>query len=208
MSYEAQTCGDFLASLASKAPAPGGGSAAALSGALGAALAAMVCQLTVNNPKFAAQQETAAAVLQEADELRSTLAWLMQQDTDAFLELMASYKLPKETEAEKAVRAERIREAAKAASMAPLATMRACLRVLELAETAAQTGNPHAVSDAAVAALLARAGLQSAFYNVKINLGITQDAEFNETTLAEASGLLERACCLEKIVLAEAERRM
>ncbi len=208
MSYEAQTCGDFLASLASKSPAPGGGSAAALSGAMGAALAAMVCQLTVNNPKFAEQQETAAEVLREADELRSTLVWLMQQDTDAFLELMSCYKLPKATEAEKAARNERLQEAAKAAAAAPLAAMRACLRVLELAETAAQAGNPHAVSDAAVAALLARAGLQSAFYNVKINLSIIHDAEFNQVTLAEANSLLNQALCVEKTVLAEVERRM
>ena len=208
MSYETQSCEDFLAALASRAAAPGGGTAAALSGAMGAALTAMVCRLTVGNPKFAEQEARAHEILQEADQLRTTLTWLMQQDTDAFLELMACYKLPKDTEAEKLLRRERIQDAAKGAALAPLAAMRACLRVLELAEATAEAGNPHAVSDAAVAALLARAGLQSAFYNVKINTSSISDAEFNQTTLAEANALLDKAFCIEKNVLAEAERRM
>lgn len=208
MSYETNLCGDFLAALASRAPAPGGGTAAAMSGAMAAALASMVCQLTVGNPKFAEQKTEIEAILQETDQLRTTLVWLMQQDTDAFLELMACYKMPKETEMQKSLRRVRIQETAKNAALAPLAAMRACLRVLELVERTAKLGNPQAVSDAAVSALLARAGLQSAFYNVKINTSIISDTDFNETTLAEANDLLDTAFSIEKNVLAEAERRM
>ena len=208
MSYETHLCGDFLTALASRSAAPGGGTAAALAGAMAAALTSMVCRLTVGNPKFAAEEAAVSEVLQEADELRTTLTWLMQQDTDAFLDLMACYKLPKTTEAEQTLRRERIQETAKNAARAPLAAMRACLRVAELAEKAAQLGNPQAVSDAAVSVLLARAGLQSAFYNVKITIGIISDQEFNNTTLAEANSLLDKAFRIEKNVLAEAERRM
>ncbi|MDF2571179.1 MAG: fchA 1 [Sporomusa sp.] len=161
---------DFLEELGSNSPAPGGGSISALAGALGGSLTAMVCRLTVDNSKYAEVQSEVEAILAEVDQLSGRLAECVDADTEAFNKVMAAYKLPKAAESEKAARSEAIQEAMVYATNLPLDVASCCLKVLSMAVRVLTIGNSNAASDAAVAGLMAHAGLHGALYNVKINL--------------------------------------
>jgi formiminotetrahydrofolate cyclodeaminase len=165
------TLNDFLSDLASDAPTPGGGSVAALAGALGAALTSMVANLTLGRKKYADVEADVRAMLAKTEGLRLELAELMGEDAAAFDKVMAAMKLPKDTEEDKARRTEAVEAALTDAAMVPLAVMEKCVDVLGLAGDAAEKGNRNAVSDAGVAALMARAGAHAAKLNVLINLG-------------------------------------
>jgi glutamate formiminotransferase/formiminotetrahydrofolate cyclodeaminase len=168
---------EFADELASSSPAPGGGSVAALSASLGAALVAMVSALTVGKEKHKDNWEIMEKTGKEATELKKRLLELMEADTEAFNTFMAALKMPKETEDEKKRRKEAIQEATKGAIDVPLKTLRACRDVAALAGTACEKGNPNAVSDAGTAAIMAQAAGKAAAYNVKINLmGLKEDA--------------------------------
>lgn len=193
---------DFLAALASSAPAPGGGGGAAMAGALAAALASMVCNLTIGKEKFAQQEPEVKELLDEAEEVRQSLLALVEDDAAVFNSFMACYKLPKATEAEKAARTAAIRSAAKQAAEVPLAIARASYRALMLAERLVCIGNPGVITDGACSAILARAALRCAEYNVRINLGLTKDEEYNHGVQAELNNLLKNAEELEAGVLA------
>ena len=193
---------DFLAALASSAPAPGGGGGAAMAGALAAALASMVCNLTIGKEKFAQQEPEVKELLDEAEEVRQSLLALVEDDAAVFNSFMACYKLPKATEAEKAARTAAIRSAAKQAAAVPLAIARASYRALMLAERLVCIGNPGVITDGACSAILARAALRCAEYNVRINLGLTKDEEYNHGVQAELNNLLKNAEELEAGALA------
>ena len=162
---------EFLEELGSNSPAPGGGSISALAGALGGALAAMVCRLTVGNSKYTEVQSEIEVILAQADQVVSELAGCVDADTEAFNKVMAAYKLPKATETEKSERSNAIQQAMLNATELPLGVATSCLKVLSMAVRALAIGNSNAASDAAVAGLMAHAGLHGALYNVKINLG-------------------------------------
>ena len=168
----------FLQELASSSPAPGGGSVAALSGALGAALVAMVCRLTVDKPKYADVREELQAVMSEVEELHRKLADLVERDTEAFNGVMAAFRLPKETEDQKRERSAAIQEATRRATEVPLEVLPLSVRLLELSQVAAEKGNVNSVSDAGVAAEMARAAAGGAALNVQINLGGLKDEAF------------------------------
>lgn len=193
---------DFLAALASSAPAPGGGGGAAMAGALAAALASMVCNLTIGKEKFAQQEPEVKELLDEAEEVRQSLLALVEDDAAVFNSFMACYKLPKATEAEKAARTAAIRSAAKQAAEVPLAIARASYRALMLAERLVCIGNPGVITDGACSAILARAALRCAEYNVRINLGLTKDEDYNHGVQAELNNLLKNAEELEAGALA------
>lgn len=193
---------DFLTALASSAPAPGGGGGAAMAGALAAALASMVANLTIGKEKFAQQEPEAKELLAEAEEVRQTLLALVEDDAAVFNSFMACYKLPKATEAEKAARTAAIRNAAKQAAEVPLAIARASYRALMLAERLVCIGNPGVITDGACSAILARAALRCAEYNVRINLGLTKDEDYNHGVQAELNNLLKNAEELEAGALA------
>ncbi len=171
--HEAQRSGisDFVAELASSSPTPGGGSVAALSGALGAALASMVANLTVGKKKYADVQDDVTHLLRKTEALRLELTQLIEEDANAFDRVMEAMKLPKTSDEEKAKRARALEAALVDAATVPLAVMGKCVEVVELAKIAAEKGNVNAVSDAGVAALAARAGAHAARLNVLINLG-------------------------------------
>jgi formiminotetrahydrofolate cyclodeaminase len=173
-----QTVVQFLDALASSAPAPGGGSVAALSGALGAALASMVCNLTLGKKKYADVQEDIASMLQRSETLRKTLTDLLEADVQAYTGVSQAYKLPRETAEEKEARSEAIQEALQAATRVPMQIAQACAEVLDLCTPAAEKGNVHAVSDAGVAALMAEAGLRSSALNIIININAIRDEAF------------------------------
>ena len=202
------TSKDFLTALASSAPAPGGGGGAAMAGALAAALASMVANLTIGKEKFAAQECEVKALLQEAEQLRQDLLALVEDDAAVFNSFMACYKLPKTTDAEKAARTAAIRKVAKQAAEVPLAIAKASYKVLQLAHRLVIIGNPGVITDGACSALLARAALRCAEYNVRINLGLTKDEAYNEQVAAELNKLLKTAEELEEQALAATDKAL
>lgn len=181
----------FLDDLASGEPTPGGGSAAALAGALGAALAAMVARLTVGRKRYADVEPSMQAVLDEADGLRIRLTQLVTEDAQAYEAVRAAYKLPKESELDQHERSVAIQSALQAASATPLETMRACIATMQLAERAASLGNVNAAADGAVGVLLAYAGLQGAALNVRVNLGSIENQDFVATSEQAAARWLD-----------------
>jgi formiminotetrahydrofolate cyclodeaminase len=168
----------FLDELASNAPAPGGGSVAALSGALGAGLLSMVCNLTLGKPKYAAVQDDIAVILKRSEDLRQELTGLLQADVQAYTELSQVMKMPRDTEEQKAVRAKAMDKALKTATEVPMRVAEACAAVMALCPSSAEKGNTNAVSDVGVAILMAEAGLRGAALNVLINLGFIKDEPY------------------------------
>ncbi len=179
------TVRDFLEVLGSAQPTPGGGAAAALAGAMGAALVEMTANLTVGRPKFERVEADARAILAEAASLRHRLMEHVDADARAYDQVMAAYRRPKATEDEKASRSSAIQAALAAAAEEPLAAARDCAAILPLAERAAPILNPQVVSDVRVGALLAHAGLEGAAENVEINLGMMTDAATRERLSSE-----------------------
>jgi methenyltetrahydrofolate cyclohydrolase len=180
----------FLDELASSAPAPGGGSVAAVSGALGAALVSMVCNLTLGKKKYESVQADIAQLLQGSEKLRGRLLDLMEKDIMVYTGVSAAYKMPRETEAEKKARNDAIQSALKEATTVPMQVAEACVEVLDLCTPAAEKGNVNAVSDAGVAALAAETGLRSAALNVLINLGVIEDKAFVQEQRTKLDQLL------------------
>jgi formiminotetrahydrofolate cyclodeaminase len=173
-----RTVGDFLDALASSAPAPGGGSVAALSGALGAALVSMVCNLTLGKPKYADVQADIGTLIDRSETLRHELTDLLEADVAAYTRVSAAYKMPRETPEDKSTRSAAIQEALKKATLVPVQVAESCVAILDLCTLAAEKGNVNAVSDVGVAALMAEAALFSAALNVTINLNAIQDSAF------------------------------
>jgi glutamate formiminotransferase/formiminotetrahydrofolate cyclodeaminase len=190
------TLDGWIDELASVAPAPGGGSASALAGALAAALVAMVGRLTSSRKAYAAVAEEFRGITDEAERLRLELRGLVDEDAESYKGVMAAYKLPKETEQERQQRQDGIDKALLAAAEVPLRTARAAARVVELARRAAEAGNKNAVCDAGVGALLAMSGVKGAVYNVGINVkGLAEQKA--GTSVLMAANELERAALAE-----------
>lgn len=168
----------FLDELASNAPAPGGGSVAALSGALGAALVSMVCNLTLGKKGYEEVQDEIQDLLTQAEALRRELTDLLEADVAAYTAYSQAAKLPRETEEQKTARAEAMQTALKNATLVPLRIAEAAVKVMDLCMPVAEKGNKFAVSDAGVAVLMAEASLRSAVLNVLINLGTLKDEAF------------------------------
>jgi len=166
---------NFLDELASNSPTPGGGSVAALAGALGVALISMVGNLTVGKKKYEDVEEDIKKIIGSSEKLRYGLSQLIEEDVKVFNNFMATYKMPKETEDEKKVRAEKIQESLIKAAKVPLKVAYKCLDILSLSKEVAEKGNINVISDAGVAVLMAEAALKSAILNVKINLRMIKD---------------------------------
>jgi formiminotetrahydrofolate cyclodeaminase len=183
----------FLDELASKAPTPGGGSAAAVMGAQSAALTSMVCNLTIGKPKYAEVEAEMQALLERSEALREKLIGMIKADVDVFDRLMATYGLPKETEEEKMARSAAIQVVLKEATEVPLACARACAEAIELSRIAADKGNLGVISDAGVAVMAGYGALKSAALNVYINAGSLKDRDFAEAKLAELERIMKGA---------------
>jgi formiminotetrahydrofolate cyclodeaminase len=180
----------FLDELASNSPAPGGGSVAALAGALGAALTSMVCNLTVGKKKYAGVEAEMQSVLRQAEELRAVFSSVIDKDTEAFNKVMEAYGLPKDTDEQQALRTAAIQAATKEAALVPLGVMKHAIDSLALAKTVAERGNTNSVSDAGVSALLLNAACEGAALNVEINLSGISDTEFVGWNSQEVKSLL------------------
>ena len=185
-----QTIRGFLDELASSAPTPGGGSAGALVGAVGAALLAMVGNLTAGKKGYEAVDASMRGLAAEADRLRGELVRLADEDVRVFGEVMGAYRMPRGDDGERAARRAAIQAALRAATEAPLALARVCSEVIELAATAAEEGNTNVVSDAGVGVVAAHAALRASALNVWINAGSIDDRDFAEGAVSELEGLL------------------
>ncbi|NLX36196.1 MAG: cyclodeaminase/cyclohydrolase family protein [Chloroflexi bacterium] len=185
--FSNQTVNELLDALASSAPAPGGGAACALAGALGAALVSMVANLTLD--KAAAPGPELQDALAQADELRAALVGLMEDDANAYDAVIAAYRLPRSTAAEKKGRREAIQQALRVATLVPLDIAANCARVLALTEPAARLGSRSAVTDAGAAAYLATASARAALLNVDVNLKSIKDEAFVAWAQERAQGL-------------------
>jgi len=183
----------FLDDLASSAATPGGGSAAAIIGAMGAALVAMVCHLTIGKKKYAEVEEEMKAVLTEAEALRHRLTGMIEEDVQAFDAVMGAYGMPKETDADKEKRSAAIQEALKLATDVPLRCCHAAREVVDLAAKASAKGNLNVISDAGVGVLAAYAALRSAALNVYTNAKMITDKSFADAKLRELETLLSGA---------------
>lgn len=177
----------YLDVLASDAPAPGGGSVSALSAAQGAALVAMVCNLTIPKEKYSEHRDLCIRVKDDILSIYDELVIGIDKDTEAFNKVSAAFKLPKDTDEQKAARSKAIQEATITATEVPYETMELCMEGLAVTERIVGKSNPNASSDLGVAALNLLAGLKGAYLNVKINLpSIKNEAEAARFAGAEA----------------------
>jgi formiminotetrahydrofolate cyclodeaminase len=174
----------FLDALASKEPAPGGGSGAALGGALAAALVSMVCNLTIGKKGYEDVQEPMADLLRRSEAIRNELPQLLEADTQVYGKVMAAYRQPRKTPEQKRARNIAMQGALKEATEVPLSIAERCAQVVELSLPAAEMGNQWAVSDAGVGVLLADASMRAALLNVYINLSSIKDKDYVQQTLA------------------------
>ena len=195
----------FADIVSSDAPAPGGGSCAALYGAIGAALTAMVGGLTQGRKKYAEYAEQAAAVEAKGNELKERFVDVMNRDSEVFDVLIESLALPKENDAQKAIRRGAVQASFRNCTEVPLTMMEVCLESIDLLATLVGTTNPNVVSDLGIAALTLKTAMQSAWLNVLINLSSLKDKEYadecchkGEAMLAHAIPLAEE--CYEKVL--------
>jgi formiminotetrahydrofolate cyclodeaminase len=192
----------FLDELASSAPTPGGGTAAAVCGAMGAALAEMVAALTLSKEKFAEVHATVRSIAEGAGTARAELVALSSEDALAYDRVVEARRLPRETEAQKTARAAAIEAANRVATEVPMRTARAAVRLLAALPELVEKGNPSAASDAGSAALLLEASAAAALLNVGINLPGIQDPAFLAEMNRQTMELTEESQRLRDQVLA------
>jgi len=199
--YIEQPMKHFLDKLSSKSPEPGGGSAAALVGAEAAGLVGMVCYLTLGKEKYADVQADIERLKDQSEALRADMQRLLQEDTEAFAEASAAYKLPRDTDEQKKVRAEKIQAGLKKATEVPFEIGVKALDVARLSLTAAEKGNKGAVSDAGVAVVFAEAAVQAAAMNVRINLVSIKDEPYVSEKWKAMQAMMNEVVTLREKVL-------
>ncbi len=187
------TVREFLDGLASKAPTPGGGSAAALGAALGAGLVSMVCQFTVGREKYAEVEDDMQRVLARSEELRAELQEAVDADIAAYGSYSRASEMARDSEDEKRARGEALQAALRESTEVPLGVAERCAELLELAVEAAEKGNVYLISDAAVGAEMAAAARASAELNVRLNAGGLDDADFARVCEERLAALEARA---------------
>lgn len=207
-SAENGTLDDFVAAVAANTPTPGGGSVAAHTGALAAALVQMVGGLTIGRKKYVDVEDEMRAVASRASELSQRLNELVALDSQSYAAVSSAYKLPKETAEQQETRGAAITAALVGASEVPLETARAAAEVAALAETVASKGNSNAVSDAGVAALLAEAACRGAAYNVRINIASLSDPEKGRALSEAAAEFVRQAAASAKRAVEEVEKKL
>jgi glutamate formiminotransferase/formiminotetrahydrofolate cyclodeaminase len=206
-SDQIRDCPSFIDELAAPTPTPGGGSAAAYSAAMGAALVAMVAGLTIGKKKYAEVEAQMQAVRVHAEKLREELTYAVDDDAGAFEAVMGAFRLPKETPEEQAARTASIQSATLNAAHVPLHVAEDAVKVMELALLCVENGNPNAISDAASAAAMAKAGLTAAGYNVRINVAALPDPSAGEQFLSQVRELESKAGEIEKDIRQKMQER-
>ena len=194
---------EFVDLMASDEPAPGGGSAAPREGALGAALTAMVCALTVGKKKYADVQELAIESQKKGNELKAQFVDVIDRDTEAFNAVSAVFAMPKDTDEEKAARKAAMQEALKGCTKTPFEMMELACQALELTRSVVGKLNASAASDLGCAALSLKAAIQGAWLNVLINIGGIQDQAFADEYRQKGQALLDKALPLADAIYQE-----
>lgn len=193
----------FLEETASNAPVPGGGSIAALSGAISAALTEMVANLTIGKKGYEGLEAEMQQIAKDGAKLREKLAADIDRDSDAFNQVMAAFKLPKGTEEEVEARKAAIQEATKNAALVPLEVATDVFHMMKQIAVVVEKGNKNAVTDGAVAAMMARTAVLSALYNVKINLGSIKDETFVKEATEKVQQMEYQVQEIEKEILSK-----
>jgi glutamate formiminotransferase/formiminotetrahydrofolate cyclodeaminase len=206
-SSQARDCPSFIDELAAPTPTPGGGSAAAYSAAMGAGLVSMVCGVTMGKKKYAEVEAQMQAIRVHAEKLREDLTLAVDDDAGAFDAVMGAYRLPKGTDREKEARRKSIQNATLNAAHVPLHVAEGAVKVMELALSCVESANVNAISDAASAAAMAKAGLTAAGYNVRINVAALPDPSAGEQYLSQVRELEKQALEIEKSIRQEMEER-
>lgn len=183
----------FANETASESPAPGGGSIAAYVGSLGISLGTMVANLSSHKRGWDARWEEFSDYADQGQEIKNKLLAMVDEDTNAFNEIMNAFRLPKGTEPEKLARQNAIQDATKYAVEVPMKVMRTALESMKVIQAMAEIGNPNSVTDAGVGALCARTAVYGAFLNVKINLGGLNDEHYVEAANNKAQKMLDKA---------------
>lgn len=199
------TIKEFLEKTASNAPVPGGGSVAALSASLSAALAEMVANLTIGKKKYYDVEAEMKELVEKFSELRNNYIEDIDRDANAFNKVMEAFKLPKDTEEQAETRKQAIQDALKKAALVPLEVARNAYNMMNLVEEIVEKGNKNAVTDGLVSVMMARTAVLSALYNVKINLGSIKDEEFVKEIEKEVNELETKAIELEKKILSKVD---
>ena len=198
----------FAEETSRESPAPGGGTIAAYMGALGAALGAMVANLSSHKPGWDERWHEFSVWADKGQALMTELLHLVDEDTEAFNRIMAAFGMPKKTDEDKAARSAAIQAATLYAAQVPLRTMKEAFQVFELCRAMAEQGNPNSVSDAGVGALAARAAVLGAGMNVKINAGSLKDRDTADRLIAEANDLIARANAEEAQITSIVESKL
>jgi len=200
-----KTVREYIANVASGDPTPGGGSVAALVGSLGGALTSMVNNLTVGKKAFEELSEEIKKEIadnsKEIDNLVESLSNIVDEDTKAFDKVMIAFKLPRETDVEKAARSNAIQDGYRIALEVPLRAAGECLQILKLQDIFAKYGNVNAITDVGVGTLLAYSGLEGALFNVTINLGSIKDEEYKKEISGKVDAILTEGKELKEALL-------
>lgn len=195
------TINEFANSVASNDPVPGGGSVAAVSGTLSAALSEMVANLTIGKKKYAEYENEMTDIKEKALTLKNKLIDYIEKDSIAYNKVMEAYKLPKENDYEKDIRKQAIENSSKLAATVPFEVAVTSYEILPLAEAVVKRGNSNAITDGLVAAMLARTAVLSAILNVRINLSSIDDKEFVNKYREKSDELEANTCAYEKKIL-------
>jgi len=199
---------EFTLELSSKAPVPGGGGAAALAGALGAALGGMVANLTIGKPKYADVEDEIQELKVAAYRIQKDLLALIEKDAEVFAPLAGAYRMASGTDEEKAEKERVMQACLKQASLAPLEIMEKCAETLVLLEKFAEKGSVLAVSDAGCGAALSKAALQAAWLNVRINIRIIDDKKFASEVEDKGLKLLDKSIPLADKIYSSVEDKL
>jgi len=205
---ENRKLGEYLEAIAAPTPTPGGGSVAALCGALSAALSRMVANLAIGKEGYESVQAELRELDQRAKALQSRLLVLAEEDAKAYDSVIAAMRLPKKTDSERAARVRAMQHAYEKATPVPLDTMQACSDARDIALVAAQRGNRNAITDAGVAALVAEAGLRGAGLNARINLAALKDNALRSEIEKRLDAILREADRVGHDVMALVEGRL
>lgn len=193
---------EFLSQTAGNDPVPGGGSIAALNAAISAALAEMVANLTIGKKKYEDKEEMMKKLAASANNYRALFIHDIDADSDAYDQVFAAFKLPKETDEEKAERSKQIQATTKIAAEVPMDVARKAFAIMEIIKEVAEHGNQNAITDACVSMMAARTAVLGAILNVKINLSALKDEEY-AARMREECGRLEKAAVAEEQALLE-----
>ena len=202
------TLKDFLNKVAGNDPVPGGGSIAALNGAVASALAEMVANLTIGKKGYEACEEQMRQLAAQASGDRQEFVADIDRDSEAYDRVFACFKMPKATDEEKAARSAAIQEATRHAALVPMQVARNAYALMDRIVQVARNGNRNAVTDACVAMMAARSAVLGALMNVRINLGSLKDKEFAKVLQAEADELELLACRKEKELLDDISKEL